>query len=136
MHWIPRSPILETSVAILADQQKNRNNENLCSILFGWRKYNNPDPVTSLSSQAIRETTCLSDSESTPRLTILRIGMQYYYTDRKYAFMRQSIKKLLLKFASIYKLQFYNIDKLRHTMISNSENKTIVSLDQRKIIGT
>ena len=50
---------------------------------------------------------------------ILILGLHSYYYLPDFDFLRTFAKKLLIKVKNVFKLQFYNIDKLRDKMPKN-----------------
>ena len=69
------------------------------------------------------------------KLIIICIGLHSFYTLPEFDFLKKSTKKLLVILANIYKLQFYNIDKLRNTASTNLKNEEIESIVERSLFG-
>ena len=59
---------------------------------------------------------------------IVILGLHSYYSLPDFDFLRKFAKKLLLKVENVFKLQFYNIDKLR-----NLDTKTVRTLSNHPV---
>ena len=65
---------------------------------------------------------------------ILILGLHSYYSLPDFDFLRKFGKKLLIKVENVFKLQFYNIDKLRKKTPKNFEfGHEITEIDRREL---
>ena len=65
---------------------------------------------------------------------ILILGLHSYYSLPAFDFLRTFAKKLLLKVENVFKLQFYNIDKLGKITPKNFElGHEITEIDRREL---
>ena len=66
---------------------------------------------------------------------ILILGLHSYYSLPDFDFLRIFAKKLLLKVENVFKLQFYNIDKLRNINPKNFAFGHEINEIDRQILG-